>query len=83
MPLGLTARPRLESDVLALYEEGRRLLQAKDVSGGVGRWRAAAEQARARGHLLPGVWLLARLAAAPDLSHPFRWAAYQLSGDWR
>jgi CHAT domain-containing protein len=19
----------------------------------------------------------------PDLSHPFRWAAYQLSGDWR
>ncbi|HEV8253256.1 MAG TPA: tetratricopeptide repeat protein [Vicinamibacteria bacterium] len=60
-PYGLAVRPALDTDALAAYEEGARLVESKKFSEGAARWSAAAEAAQ---QPLVGAWLLSRAAKA-------------------
>jgi len=64
LPFGLTVRPWLDADLLALHEEGARLVRAKSLADGCGRWRAAAGRADRQGQPLVAVWFLTRVAKA-------------------
>jgi CHAT domain-containing protein/Tfp pilus assembly protein PilF len=63
-PWGITARARLREPLLSAYEEGKRLVAAKEVDKGVAAWRQLAEQAtRVDDWQLAG-WLLRKVGDA-------------------
>jgi CHAT domain-containing protein/tetratricopeptide (TPR) repeat protein len=64
LALGLTVRPPLAPELLALYQGGKDLIGAKKAAEGVARWRAAAIRAKDEGQGFVGAWLLATAARA-------------------
>lgn len=72
LPWGLRTRPALGgSPVLVFYEEGARLLAARDVQGGLEAWMAGVGVADRSGDTLAAAWLLGEIGRA--LAQAGRW----------
>lgn len=69
---GLTVRPALSEELLALYEDGKKRITAKEIAAGVAAWRGAAEEAKEEGKRWLAAWFLSKVGSA--LGELLRWS---------
>jgi CHAT domain-containing protein len=69
---GLTVRPALSEELLALYEDGKKRITTKEIAAGVAAWRGAAEEAKEEGKRWLAAWFLSKVGSA--LGELLRWS---------
>lgn len=76
---GLRLRPPLSAQSLAAYEEGKDLLEKKDLTNAVAAWRTLAAEADRKAERETAAWLNARIAQA--FSEARKWEEAQKAYD--
>ena len=76
----ILVRPSLAPDALALYEEGKKLIEKKDLPQGIAAWRQAEAKLRDSGDATSAMWLCYRIAG--KLAEARKWEeAHQAYSD--